>query len=188
MRVWPAVRKGAKRVLYNTVFTRTDDQRFIISAETMAQYYIRAAVHMGRPMVSINDTARCCGLKETSKMAERCSCDKVKLQSRGKGARRVTMWYFGLEDAVEFVQARLLPDDFFYGWFINRLVPELKTKDLSFTSVKPAGAGDVPPVQPPPKAPAATRQGDGLDSFVAQIDQMIVELVTMKHEISCMRT
>ena len=51
MRVWPAVRKGAKRVLDNTVFTRTDDQRFIISAETMAQYYIRAAVHMGRPMV-----------------------------------------------------------------------------------------------------------------------------------------
>lgn len=76
----------------NTVFTRTDDQRFIISTETMAQYYIRAAVHMGKPMVSINDMARCCGMKEASKMAERCSCDKVKLQSRGKGARRVTMW------------------------------------------------------------------------------------------------
>lgn len=121
-------------------------------------------------------------------MAERCSCDKVKLQSRGKGARRVTMWYFGLEDAVEFVQARLLPDDFFYGWFINRLVPELKTKDLSFTSMKPAEAESSPPVQPPPKAPAAAWQGDGLNSFIARIDQMIVELVTMKQEISCMRT
>lgn len=172
----------------NTVFTRTDDQRFIISTETMAQYYIRAAIHMGRPMVSINDMARCCGMKETSKMAERCSCDKVKLQSRGKGARRVTMWYFGLEDAVEFVRARLMPDDFFYGWFINRLVPELRTKDLSFTSMKPAETEDVTPVQPPTKATASTWQGDGLNSFVDRIDQLIVELVTMKQEISCMRT
>ena len=30
-------------MIENTVFTRTDDQRFIISTETMSQYYIRAA-------------------------------------------------------------------------------------------------------------------------------------------------
>ena len=174
-------------MIENTVFTRTDDQRFIISTETMSQYYIRAAVHMGQPMVSINDVARCCGMKESSKMAERCTCGKVKLQSRGKGARRVTMWYFGLEDAVEFIRVRLLPNDFFYSWFINRLVPELKTKDSSFTSVKPAEAEGAPSVQSPSIAPAAPWRGDGLDSFVTRIDQMIVELVTMKQELSCMR-
>lgn len=175
-------------MLENTVFTRTGDQRFIITADTKSQYYIRAAIHEGRPMVSISDVARCCGLKETTKVAERCACQRVKLKSKGRGARTVNMWYFSLEDAAEFVRARLMPDDFFYGWFINRLVPELKTKDMSFTCMKPADMEGISSVQPPPKAPAATLQGDGLDSFVSRIDQMIVELVTMKQEISCMRT
>ena len=174
-------------MIEKTVLTRTDDQRFIITADTKTQYYIRAAIHDGRLMVSIADVARCCGLKETSKVGERCLCQKVKLRSRGKGARKVTMWYFGIEDAAEFVLARLMPSDDFYDWFINRLVPELKTNDLSFINVKPAETDSTPAVQPPLKAPATPWRGDGLDSFVARIDQMIVELVTMKQELSCMR-
>lgn len=174
-------------MLENTVFTRTDERRFIITADTKTQYYIRAAIHDGRPMVSIGDVARCCGLKETSKVAERCACQRVKLQSRGKGARKVTMWYFGLDDATEFVRARLMPDDDFYGWFINRLVPELKAKGLSYVGTKPDEAGAAPPIQPPPKAPAAQSAGACLDGFVTRIDQMIVELMTMRHELSYMR-
>lgn len=174
-------------MLENTVFTRTDEQRFIITADTKSQYYIRAAVHEGDLMVSIADVARCCGLKETSKVAERCICRRVKLQSRGRGARKVTMWYFGLEDAAAFVRARLLPDDDFYDWFITRLVPELRVKDLSFANAKTAEAEPVHVAQPSPPPPAAKRLGDDLDSFVSRIDQMIVELVTMKQELSYMR-
>lgn len=172
-------------MIEKTVLTRTDEQRFIITADTKTQYYIRAAVHEGRLMVSIADIARCCGLKETSKVAERCSCQRVKLQSRGKGARKVTMWYFGLEDAKNFVLARLMPNDDFYDWFINRLVPELAVKDLGFADVKPAGAEDTH-AAPPPSSPVTQRRGD-VNSFVTRIDQMIVELVTMKQELSRMR-
>lgn len=174
-------------MLENTVFTRTGDQRFIITADTKSQYYIRAAIHEGRPMVSISDVARCCGLKETTKVAERCTCQRVKLQSR-EGMRPVTMWYFSVDDATDFVRARLMPDDDFHYWFVNRLVPELIAKGLCYTNVRSAEMEGISSVQPPPKAPAATWQGDGLNSFVARIDQMIVELVTLKQEISCMRT
>lgn len=173
-------------MLENTVFTRTDEQRFIITADTSSQYYIRAAVYEGKPMVSIGDVARYCGLKETSKVAERCDCQRVKLQSRGRGARRVSMWYFGLKDAAEFIRVRLVPDDDFYDWFINRLVPELAVKDLSFANAKLVAAEATPPVQPPPKAPTVQGRRDDMESFIARIDQMIVELVTLKQELSCM--
>lgn len=152
------------------------------------KFSFRAAVDTGVAYISLADLAECCGYKAGSKYAIRSTLPKVKLDARHIDGRIVgkvsPMWFLTVDDAAQFVRERALDDGFkrwFAGYFeVLRNLP---------TSV-PEEPDPVPiqPEQEPPKAPSPAAQPSiGVNSFITRIDQMIVELVTMKQELSSIR-
>lgn len=152
----------------NVIVREIGDQKYIISQEDMFSF--RVAVQGAKTLLCVTDLARCCGFKAPEKVATRLDCYKVKLDTKiQNGARslNVAMWYIGVDDAVAFVKERSVRESF-TKWFLKDAVTELEDLAPSIERV---------PATPQPKA------RDNV-TLSARIDRMIVELLTMKQEIS----
>lgn len=146
------------------------NKKFVISQEDT--YSFHAAVYNGEIYVSITDIAKCCGFKAPGKVAQRSSFDgMVKLDTRiSSGARglNVSMWYITLDDAVCFVKERSMRDSF-SNWFLKEAVRELRNLDT--------------PQQPVEMNQTMPMRGNSV-SLTDRIDRLIVELLSLKQEIS----
>lgn len=151
--------------------------QYVISQNN--SFLFRVAIHEGKTYVSIKDIAECCGYLAGSKLVQRIEVDKIKLPTQsgdnGHNSRRsYKMWYMTVDDAVQFVRQRS-ETNFFREWFLE-YAKELKSLSLS-EEPKPK------PVQQNQQATVA-QPPCGVNTCIARIDQMILELVTMKQELS----
>lgn len=152
----------------------------------IGEFTFRVAVDAGVSYIALADLAECCGYKAGTKFSVRYTLPKVKLSVRHRDGRTVggatPAWFLAMDDAIQFVKERAL-DDGFKKWFVGyadtlRNLPTSIPEEDSHEPVQPA--------QEQPKAPAA-QPSIGVNSFVSRIDQMIVELVAMKQELSSIR-
>lgn len=150
----------------NVLIRETGDQKYVISQEDAFSF--RAALYNGRPYLCVTDIAKCCGYKAPGKVAARTGFDMVKLDTHlrsGGKSLTVAMWYMTLDDAIEFVKEKSMKESF-SRWFLQDVAKELKALDAPRLSAEPE-----------------PRPASGVN-IPERIDRLIIELLTLKQEIS----